>query len=132
MKVFMNDARELSPGDAHECARLSFRERGCLQDWIRDARRSDYTRPERVYRIFDGSTLVAWGMTYHETWTLSGVKPAIGIYVRKTYRRRGLGALVLALMQAEHPGIKFAASDHSAKARALYARERAKGMLKDF
>ncbi len=132
LKVLIDYARDLSHAEAEECGRLSFRSRGLLQEWIRDSRAPEYTRPERVYRVFDNSTLVAWGQTYHETWTLSGVKPAIGIYVRKTYRRRGLGALVLALMQAEHPGVKFAASDHSAKARALYARERAKGMLKDF
>ncbi len=131
MKVLINDARELSQAEASECGRLSFRARGLLEEWMQEAREPGYTRPERVYRIFEGSTLVAWGMTFHEDY-LTGPRPAIGIYVRKTYRRRGLGGVVLALIRAEHPGVKFAASSHSAKAKALYARGKADGSLKDF
>lgn len=84
MDTIISKVKDLTPAEKAQCASLSYRKNGDLYFWLK-------RYPEgTVVRIVDDGKLLGWGMKVLK----SGGKYATGYYVRKTERRKGLGAKI--------------------------------------
>lgn len=82
---------DLTPDEYRMCYSLNLRSKGMMQEVLSKERFRDNGKYAHAFMIFHGDRLVSWAIRFTERdhfWS-------VYVYTKTTYRRRGLGSLLL-------------------------------------
>lgn len=82
---------DLTAEEYRKCYALNLRSKGMMQEVLSKERFRDSGKYAYAFMIFDGDRLVSWAIRFTERDNFWSVY----LYTKTTYRRRGLGSLLL-------------------------------------